>query len=195
MALVKDSTKWTKRFYKQSFEIKRAGVSVLLHTLLLNPEDNQVDEPARVNITQTLGGAYVTDFGQGLFGVTIAGTTGYKKRANTEGYITDGYEEFKNLRNKLYRNYIAENDPRLSMYWYDWENEDYYEIQPQNFRIMRNKAEPLLFRYEFKFTCIQTLKGVKRKIPDKLYDPRPDIIGRRFGTSTSAISEFLDMIK
>jgi hypothetical protein len=195
MALVKSSTVKAKRFYRQTFEMKVAGIgSELLHTLLVNPEDMQVDEPARVTVTQTLGGAFVTDFGQGLPTVTISGTTGYKKRTNAEGRETDGFEEFKNFRDRIYRGFISENDPKLSLYWYNWEDDEYYQIQPTNFRLMRNKAEPLLYRYEFRFTCIRKLRGSKREVADDLIDPRTDRVWVSMATSTSNISEFLNSL-
>ncbi len=190
MALVLNATLQQKRFYRQSFEVKKEGKSILFHTLLINPEDLQMDEPSRSTVTQTLGGAYVTDFGQGLPTMVISGTTGYKRREK-EGKQTDGYQEFIDFRNKVYRDFVATNDPSLAMYWYNWEDNEYYEIQPENFRLMRNKSEPLLYRYEFRFTCIKRLTNASRKINDNLKVPSAITMGTALGLAISSIGELL----
>lgn len=154
---VSRSTALIKRYYKQTFELKSKGKSKYRHTLLVNPEDMSVQEPSRTNVQQTLGGAYVTDFGVGLHQVNISGTTGYSLRTNADGQRKDGYQEVKDLRRKLYRNFLETNDSNLEMYWYNWEDEEYYQIVPLSFRISRNKSEPLLYRYEFQFTALRKL--------------------------------------
>ena len=195
MALVKDLTLRAKKMYRQTFEMKKEGVgSILIHTLLVNPEDMQMEEPARANVTQTLGGAYVMDFGQGLFTVTLSGITGYRKRVNTEGKLMDGFEEFITFRNKIYRDFIAKNDPKLSLYWYNWEDGEFYQIQPLSFRLMRNKSEPLLYRYEFRFVCIKKLVNVKLRPSDSLSDPNPTVVWGAIMNRTSMISEFLNNV-
>lgn len=166
MALVKDSTVLQKRFYHQTFEIRWGIYSIGFHTLLVNPEDLQIEEPSRSAVTQTLGGAFVTDFGQGLPNVTISGTTGYKTKRNTEGVLLDGYEEFEKFRREIYRQFVERNDPTLYAYWYNWEDNEYYRIQPSSFRMMRNKNEPLLYRYEFRFTCLERIQQGHRKPKD-----------------------------
>ena len=192
MALVKNSTLWAKKFYRHTFEMRVAGIgSVMLHTLLVNPETMDMDEPARASVTQTLGGAFVTDFGQGLPTVVLAGTTGYRKRVNAERYETDGFEEFMNFRNRVYRDFIKSNDPKLTLYWYNWEDDEYYQIQPISFRLMRNKTEPLLYRYEFRFTCLQKLKNAKRAVTNVVKDPSTRTTWLDLSKRASTISEFL----
>lgn len=192
MSLVTQETRRIKQLFRQTFELKVAGIgSVMLHTLTNNPEDMQQEEPARVSVTQTLGGAFVTDFGQGLPTVTLSGTTGYRRKTTAEGRETDGFQEFQRLRNRIYRGFIETNDPKLSLYWYNWEDDEYYQIQPTSFRLMRNKSEPLLYRYEFRFTCIRRLKGTRRQTTDGLIDPRTDQVWRVLTKSSSRINELL----
>jgi hypothetical protein len=192
------STINAKKFYKQTFALKYAGIGYTsLHTLLVNPEDMSVEEPSRSSVTQTIGGAYVKDFGAGLPTVTLAGTTGYKARVSPDGYLTDGYQEFKNLRDDIYRLYINSNDPKLTMYWFDWENDQYYQIQPDEsgFKLLRNKAEPLLYRYEFKFTCLQRLSNRKYTETQLLVDPRSNQMWNGLGSSLSELGSFLTTLK
>lgn len=90
-----------------------------VHTLLIAPQSYQQSEPNRSTVVQTLGGAFIDDFGLGLKQITISGTTGYSKRMVVEKQpyenqnsgaatvmATDGYHAFKKLRNDIYRAYF-----------------------------------------------------------------------------------------
>lgn len=195
MALVMGSTKSAKSFYKQTFELKISGKSDFIYTLIVNPEDMQMDEPPRSSVTQTLGGAFVTDFGQGLPSVVISGTTGYRQRTNTEGKQTDGYDAFVQFREKIYRKFVKTNDPKMELFWYNWEDNEYYKVQPMSFRLMRNKSEPLLYRYEFRFTCLQKLSGSKKKPEDTLFDPTASTAKAKLSSRISNMSEFLNALQ
>jgi hypothetical protein len=197
MALVKDSTVTQKQIYRYTFDIKLAGSgSVMLYTMLVNPQDMSFDEPARNTVTPTLGGAYVTDFGRGLPAVVLSGTTGYKTRTSAEGIAMDGFEAFINFRTKVYRNFIEATDPNLSLYWYNWEDDEYYEIQPTAFRLQRSKAEPLMYRYEFRFTCIRKLKDSRQVVFHDylLTNPATRQIQLTVDAVVSAVSEFLTTV-
>jgi hypothetical protein len=194
MALVKDTTLAKKRFYRHSFELRVDGYgTVNFHTLLINPEDFSMDEPTRASVTQTLGGAFVTDFGQGLPSVVISGTTGYRKQTNAEGQTVDGFEEFMNFRQGVYRSFISasEDNEKMHLFWYNWEDEEFYEIQPMSFRLQRNKSEPLLYRYEFRFTCIRKIGDKKSQLDNEVRNPDTKEVHAFIATSTSSLSEFL----
>lgn len=163
------STILLKQIYHQTFEIRQGSSLVARHTLLVNPQSITVTEPARVNVTQTLGGAYVADFGQGIAQVTISVVTGYSARYNDDAELRDGYTELKHFRDEIYRKFIKANTPSYVMYWFDWENEEYYIIQPTSFRLQRSVSEPLFYRYEFQFTCLRKVSGVVH--PQKLQPP------------------------
>src|SRR4051794_27132574 len=124
-----------RAFYRHTFEIKDNGKSVYRHTLLINPEDMNVEEPHRATVTQTLGGAYLSLFGQGLHNVSISGKTGFHARKNAEGTLTDGYEEIQNLRKRVYRDFINAKSSQYEMFWYNWEDEEYYKVMPISMRI------------------------------------------------------------
>jgi hypothetical protein len=154
MSLVLPATAQLKQTYRYTFETRRNNIKDVRHTLLVNPQSLSQNEPTRSSVTQTLGGVYITDFGAGLPTVVISGTTGYKKRYNSDGEQRDGYTEFMHFRNDIYRNFIESNDPSYTMYWYNWEDEEYWQIQPTSFKLQRSVSEPMLYRYEFAFTCI-----------------------------------------
>jgi hypothetical protein len=138
---------------------------------------------------QTLGGAYVDDFGAGLYQVSISGITGYKARYNSEGMYVDGYEEFVNFRKNIYRDFVESNDPNRVLIWYNWEDREYFKIQPTIFRLQRSISEPTLYRYEFNFTCIGKATSGRASSNYAVYDFAS--IGNRVKASTNNISEVL----
>lgn len=194
---VTDATRIAKAFgYRYTFELRKLGMGTIMrHTLTRNPEEMSQDESARVSITPTLGGAYVQDFGQGLIPITLSGTTGYRKRTTSEGLLTDGFQEFLIFRTRIYRDFIRSNDPDLQLFWYNWEDDEYYQIQPQNFRLQRSKSQPLLYRYEFRFTCIEQItSGIttfKKALQDAVTDPATGAIRSSVDRTLSIMGDYL----
>lgn len=191
MALVSSETARLKQHYHQTFEIKKSNQTVVRHTLLMNPQSLSQAEQARVNVTQTIGGAYIMDFGAGIPNVTISGTTGYKKRHNADGELRDGYQELKHLRTEVYRNFITATDPAYKMFWYNWEDEEFWVIQPTNFRLQRSVSEPTLYRYELSFYCIAN--AVAPATPTALSEQQLDMVmlTANLASRMSSISEIL----
>lgn len=186
------SSRDRRAFYRQTFEVKSNGKSVYRHTLLINPEDMSVEEPNRATVTQTMGGAYLSLFGQGLHNVTISGKTGFHARRNAEGIMTDGYEEIKNLRKRIYRDFITAAQAHYEMFWYNWEDEEYYKIMPLNMRIQRNTSGGLLYRYDIQFVCLEALGEQKKPSADNLLS-NVDALnqGKQLQIASSSVSETL----
>lgn len=191
------STNKKRAFYHQTFVIKDKDKEVYRHTLLVNPQDMSITEPPRINAQQTLGGAYVSKFGQGLHQITISGTTGYSARHNVEGTLTDGYEEIKNFRDKVYRFYVTAPSSHVEMFWYNWEDEEYYKVVPTSFRISRNVAEPTLYRYELSMVALEAVGAGKKpsSTPNLLNKLSMPSIALAVAGALSGISEALYMIK
>ena len=182
-----------RAFHRMSFEIRDQGKFVRMHTLLINPGEMSFDEPARVNIQQTLGGAYVSDFGKGLPTVSITGTTGFAARRSATGKVRDGLTEWQAIRDDVYRYFTKSKSHQMEMYWFNWEEgTEFYKIQPQSLRLQRSKAQPLLFQYEFRFTCIAWVSSVlaRENIRNR---EMADLIagGKTIATAASDISEAL----
>jgi hypothetical protein len=142
------------------------------HTLILNPQDFQQREPVRAQVVQTIGGAYVDDFGRGLPKVTISGNTGWRLKNMPDGKgILDGWQAFKALRNDIFRYFTDAKDesrtflrnPDYELHWYNWGEDEYYSIQPEEFQLQRSASNPLLFQYTFPFTCLRDLSNGYRK--------------------------------
>lgn len=182
-----------RQFYRQTFEVKNKGKSQYKHTLLVNPEDMSVTEPARITPQQTLGGAYVAHFGQGMHQVTLGGITGYNARYNSEGVLKDGYTEIKDFRKKIYRDFLTTKETQLELFWYNWEDEEYYKIVPTSFRLMRNKAEPMLYRYELSFVTMEPVgAGTKPKLNRNALDElNLQYLSESVSTALSGLSEAL----
>lgn len=183
-----------RRFHRQTFEIKNNGRSVYRHTLLINPEEMDIQEPHRATVTPTLGGAYLSLFGQGLHNVTISGKTGFHARRNTEGVMTDGYQEIKNLRKRIYRDFINGTSSQYEMFWYNWEDEEYYKVIPLDMRIQRSVSSPHMYRYTLQLTTLQELGAqTKPSVQNLLSSVNALGAGQSISTATSRISEVLRM--
>lgn len=182
----------SRQFYRQTFEIKKNGITSYRHTLLINPDDMSIDEPNRASVTQTLGGAYMALFGQGLHNVTISGKTGFSARQNAEGVVTDGYEEIKALRQRLYRDFINDGSGQFELFWYNWEDEEYYKVMPISMRIQRSTSLGLLYRYDIQLTTLERLGMQEKPDPDNLLTGVDAIgKGKNIADASSAISEAL----
>jgi hypothetical protein len=193
MGLVSPATSLLKKCYHHTFEIKENGKTIVRHTLVQNPQSFTQVEPPRSGVTQTLGGAYIVDYGSGLPSISISGTTGYKLRYNDDGELRDGYQEFKHLRNEIYRKFIETNSPDYELYWYNWEDEEYYKIQPTTqFKLQRSSSEPVLYRYDFSFTGLCRATIATNIIADKIM-VLPDIyaLTNSLIASASSINEIL----
>jgi hypothetical protein len=123
-----------------------------IHTLNIRPEDLTCNEPSRVSVQQTLGGAFLDAWGPGVASVNIAGHTGWG--AGNTSY--DGFEEFKKLHSKVFTQYhdlrakvaAAGKDPnKVKLIFSDGLDDLTWEVAPQNFTLKRNKSRPLLSQY------------------------------------------------
>lgn len=137
------------------------------HTLIINPQELSMQEPTRQTIINTIGGAYVDDFGRGLPTVTISGHTGWRLKPMPDGTgLQDGWQAFKSLRNNIFRYFTDSKDPIRSflrnpyyqLRWYNWAHDEYYLIQPTEFDLQQSVSEPLLYQYTFSFTCVYDLQ-------------------------------------
>lgn len=136
------------------------------HTLIINPQELSKQEPVRANVVQTLGGAYVDDFGRGLPRVNISGHTGWRLKPMPDGSaMQDGWQAFKALRNDVFRYFTDVKDdvrtylrnPNYIMRWYHWSQDEYYNIQPLEFDLQQSVSNPLFYQYTINFICLQDI--------------------------------------
>lgn len=178
MALVTQKTLQEKEVKNLTFQVLRNGTEIHLHTLSINPEDLTQKETARSEVTQTLEGAYIEDWGAGLIEISIRGTTGYARRV-VNGIEMDGFQEFKNLRSNIYRYFLnpdgtskRNTSDAYELKFFNWEDNEYYQIYPKQFQLNRSKNRPLLYSYDFSFTCVRSL-GKRAPVEDSSPYIRP----------------------
>jgi hypothetical protein len=124
---------------------------------LLNPESYTQQENGRVSLTQTKGGAFLEAFGAGIIEISMSGTTGYKNGTNN---TESGYKKFKELRDLIKSVYNSVKDGseiKNLLEFYNYTDNEYYYTYPDKFKLLRNKQNPLLYRYEIHLYCIRRI--------------------------------------
>jgi LysM repeat protein len=134
------------------FYLEGGGAPPTQFTLYIRPEDQTRTEPSRLNVNQTLGGAWADAFGRGISTITLAGHQGW--RGN---FTQSGQDLFAELRTTIFTAWHARRaanialgqDPSLvSLYYIDTLNSISALVAPQSFTLRRSKTSPLLIRYQ-----------------------------------------------
>ncbi len=129
------------------------------------PEDMSYTYPTRATAINTLGGAYVDDFGSAIAEINIRGNTGYKMGGSTGG-ITSGDLLMVSLRNMLVQNYHyqrlmyakAGQDPDIiQLMLVDTLNLTMFKVYPRQFQLQRSKQSPLLYRFNLQLWGLDRL--------------------------------------
>lgn len=119
----------------------------------IRPEELTVQEPSRTVVQQTLGGAWLDNFGPGIKSVSIAGHTGWRARYGDE----DGFTLFKRLRDTVFESWHAKraaaleagrNPDLIQLIFVDELDELVYLVAPMAFSLRRSKSRPLLMQYQ-----------------------------------------------
>lgn len=175
-----------------SFVLDARGGAAEEHVLFIRPEDLTVSFPSKVSVNQTLGGAWVDSFGEGLEPVTITGTTGW--RADESG--KDGVDRLIELRENTYHRWHSQradavaqgNDPdQVKLRYVDTLNQYSRVIVPQVFEIRRSRSRPLLATFRISFIALE-----KRDV--SILSALPDLSQLGVDSLTSSIDEIADAI-
>lgn len=127
----------------------------------LRPEEVVYTHPTRASVIQTLGGAWVDDFGEGLTDITLSGTTGWHRQSGL-----GGEESFLLLRAGVFEAYHqlrmeaaqAGQDPdRIQLVWVDTLHLCSYIVYPVSLQTRKHKSRPLLFQYQLRLTGLERL--------------------------------------
>lgn len=127
------------------------------YRFILNPEQLTQEEPNRVSVMQTKSSAWVDDFGGGLVNIAFKGTTGFK---NQSGIGTDGFDQFKTLRDMIRQYYfkqtpgteVKEEDELL---FFNHTDGEAWVVVPKVFSLMRSVSRPLLYLYDIQLVAIR----------------------------------------
>lgn len=131
-----------------------------LHWVVPRPEDMTYTHPTRASAINTLGGAYVDDFGTAIAEISMRGNTGYKMgliQGVTEAVGLDaGDVMLFNLRTAIVENYHQRRldyarggqDPeRVELLLVDTLNLALWKVYPRQFQLQRSRQRPLLYQY------------------------------------------------
>lgn len=137
------------------------------------PEDMSYTYPTRATAINTLGGAYVDDFGSAIAEINIRGNTGYKMGGRGSGLgdvgpagISSGDLLMVSLRNMMVQSYHqqrlwlakAGQDPDLiQLMLVDTLNLTMFKVYPRQFQLQRSKQSPLLYRFNLQLWGLDRL--------------------------------------
>lgn len=144
----------------------------------LNPQDYSIATPSRVNVIQTKGGVFADNFGTGVTVISIKGITKNNFVRTSDGNVRNkALDTFKELRDKIVLGYFSGQVPGLppnkTMEFWNFTDEDYYEVIPMQFTLTRSSSKPLFYNYDINLVVVR-----------KLTDPEP--------TPTDIVEESLE---
>lgn len=154
-----------------------AGEAVKLD-LAIRPEDLTVTEPSRLNVQQTLGGAWADSFGRGLVTINLAGTLGWRG-----SLFLSGEDAFKQLRSTVLLDWHRRREEAIdqgsdpgdvTLTFLDTLDDLSYIVAPQQFSLRRSKSSPLLMRYQLRLIALSDAdapRGLLDKIAAALSNP------------------------
>lgn len=141
----------------------------------LNPQEYTAITPARVNIVQTKGGVFADNFGVGITAINIKGITKNNFVSDNMGNVRHtALDTFKELRDKVVLNYfsgqIPGHPPNKTMEFYNFTDEDYYEVIPMQFSLTRSATKPLFYNYEINLVVVRNMFDAPADERDRVED-------------------------
>lgn len=118
----------------------------------INPDEMIQQETSRSTVTQTVGSAYIDDFGGGLPTIYIKGNTGF-----SNGLGVTRFMQLRNLIRQYYNATTPGQDVTDEIVFHNYTDDESWVVHtdPQGFRLLRNNENPLLYMYEIYFICIR----------------------------------------
>ena len=120
--------------------------------LVIRPEELTRQEPSRNNVQQTLGGAWLDSFGQGVASITLSGHTGWRGTSTEDGTALfqklreTVFTEWHTRRAERVRQLLDPNDVQLVLA--DQLNDVAVVVAPQQFQLRRHRTRPLLSQFQ-----------------------------------------------
>jgi hypothetical protein len=142
-----------------------SGLPPVSLNLAIRPEDLVRSDSSRLNVQQTLGGAWADAFGPGIPTITISGHTGWRR---TMGSADDGEARFHALKDQVFDQWHARRrdavqagrDPDLvQLIFADALDRITVVVAPVSFTLRRSKSRPLLFQYQINLTVLDQNVG------------------------------------
>lgn len=145
----------------------------------INPDEYRKSEPNLVEVTQTIGGAFVDDFGVGIPTITMRGHTGWHSSLDpSDRTVRDGVSFYLKLL-ELFRKTTGDGlrkkfeDARIDredteLWFINPQDEEGWVVVPEAFDTTRNKTRPLLYQYDIRLKCLRLLGSERRSFIDPL---------------------------
>lgn len=139
-----------------------AGAPVAFVDLVIRPEDLTRTDQSRLAVQQTLGGAFVDNFGAGVPTITLSGHTGWRRTASSDD---DGLARFQALKGAVFdqwheqrqSNIAAGSDPNdVRLIFSDALDDMSVVVAPVSFTLRRSRSRPLLAQYQIVMNVIDT---------------------------------------
>lgn len=147
-----------QRYRQISFLLTGGTVPDQTFTFSLRPEELQDSNPTRLNMNQTLGGAWPEAFGKGIRTITLSGNNGWRG-----GLISSGEDLFLQLRSIVFDGWhaqrramtLAGKDPTgVELIFTDNLDGIRVVVAPRNFTLHRSRSRPLLMMYNIQLDVI-----------------------------------------
>ncbi|MCG8633205.1 MAG: hypothetical protein MI863_05220 [Desulfobacterales bacterium] len=127
----------------------------------INPEEFNLTYNHKIQVVQTLGDPFIDEFGAGMPSLSMRGTTGWRTRPGSEN--VDGHEAFERLRRDFIKKYFElrhekqknNQDPEdIKLIVVNGVDDLIFQVVPVDFRLLRSKSSPLLYRYDLTFKTV-----------------------------------------
>lgn len=140
------------------------------YELLARPEDLTYTHPTRATVIQTLGGAWVDDFGEGLTDIVINGHTGWRYAPDIEG-AGDSQDGLQRMRDLRYYPFEAYHQARMEaaqagispdsiqLFFADALNQAAYLVYPLTLQVRKHKSRPLLYQYQLRLIGLMKINS------------------------------------
>lgn len=142
----------SQRYRRIGFLLQGGTGGYVRFDFAIRPEDLTVTEPSRMQVMQTLGGAWADAFDRGVASINLAGHNGWRG-----GVFVSGEDLFLALRDTVFvewhnrRRQAAEQgtDPdQVKLFFIDTLDSINALVAPKQFVLRRSKASPLLMKYQ-----------------------------------------------
>lgn len=166
-------------------------------TLSVRPEALSRQDPSRMTVQQTLGGAWADSFGAGVASINISGHTGWRRNVGSSRQSNgeDGVERFLRLRDTIFTQWHDERalavkagtDPsRIQLIFADGLDNFTSVVAPMSFVLQRSRSRPLLMQYQISMAVLNDTIG-SPGVVDTLLPASGDIL-RTLGLTSLADS-------
>jgi hypothetical protein len=139
-------------------------------TLSVRPEALTRQDPSRLSVQQTLGGAWADSFGAGLATINISGHTGWRRNVGSspDSSGQDGVDRFLALRETVFQRWHDEREQRakagldpsgVQLIFSDALDRFGCVVAPQGFTLQRSRSRPLLMQYQISMVVLSDSIG------------------------------------